>query len=96
MVQDREGNLSRAGSQNHPTGGVGREGPIRAAAGTGIAGSSGDGGPAVAARLASPMGIAVDAGGNLYFADCLIWHLGRVWPDGLIKTAAGNGPIGST
>ena len=38
-------------------------------AGTGIGGSSGDGGLATAARLNEPTGIAVDGSGNLYIAD---------------------------
>ena len=38
-------------------------------AGTGSAGSSGDGGQATAAQLNSPSGVAVDASGNLYIAD---------------------------
>jgi hypothetical protein len=38
-------------------------------AGTGATGSSGDGGPASAARLDQPSGIAVDASGDLFVAD---------------------------
>jgi DNA-binding beta-propeller fold protein YncE len=38
-------------------------------AGTGAAGFSGDGEPAIRARLAAPAGVAVDRDGNLYIAD---------------------------
>ena len=38
-------------------------------AGTGVAGYSGDGGPATAAQLYNPEGAAVDACGNLYIGD---------------------------
>jgi sugar lactone lactonase YvrE len=38
-------------------------------AGTGVVGFSGDGGPATAARLWSPVGIALDGAGHLYIAD---------------------------
>ena len=37
--------------------------------GVGNSGYSGDGGPAVAALLADPVNPALDAEGNLYFAD---------------------------
>lgn len=38
-------------------------------AGTGTPGDSGDGGPAVAAQLNQPEGLAVDAGGDVYICD---------------------------
>ena len=44
-------------------------GDIYTVAGNGAMGLSGDGGPAVAAALASPVSIAVDGGGNLLIAD---------------------------
>jgi len=60
-------------------------------AGTGSPGFSGDGGPATAAQIESPQGIAVDADGNLYFADaCRI----RKISGGIITTIAGNGTYG--
>ncbi len=44
-------------------------GVISTVAGAGEAGNSGDGGPAVNAKLDGPMGIAIDSNGNLYIAD---------------------------
>ncbi len=44
-------------------------GRISAVAGNGTAGDTGDGGPAVAAELNYPAGLAVDPAGNLYIAD---------------------------
>ena len=44
-------------------------GHVYAIAGNGERGYSGDGGPATAARLSGPAGIAVDPAGNVVFAD---------------------------
>jgi len=44
-------------------------GVITTYAGNGRSGTSGDGGPATAAQLYAPAGLAVDAGGALYIAD---------------------------
>ena len=44
-------------------------GQITTLAGTGIAGLSGDGGPAVAAELSDPAAVAVDSTGNIYIYD---------------------------
>ena len=60
-------------------------------AGTGIAGFSGDGGPATAAQLNTPEGIAVDSDGNVYIADKRNNRLRLVTRDGTIRTIAGTG-----
>jgi len=44
-------------------------GIINTLAGTGTAGYSGDGGPAVAAKLSSPQGVAVDSEGNVFITE---------------------------
>src|SRR5713226_3698477 len=46
-----------------------RDGAITTVAGTGILGYSGDGGQATNAMLGKAISIALDAGGNIYFAD---------------------------
>lgn len=46
-----------------------RGGNIFTVAGNGNVGYSGDGGPAASATLHSPLGVAVDASGNIYIAD---------------------------
>jgi sugar lactone lactonase YvrE len=63
-------------------------------AGTGKAGYSGDGGPAVDARLNSPYSIASDAGGNLYFSDSGAHVVRAVDRKGVIRTMAGTGTPG--
>jgi sugar lactone lactonase YvrE len=70
-------------------------GIITTVAGDGVQGFSGDGGPATAARLFWPRGLATDAAGNLYIAD---WGNNRIRKlavgTGIITTAAGNGESG--
>ena len=64
-------------------------------AGTGTAGFSGDGGPANAARLSDPRGIAF-GNGSLYVADTGNDRVRRIGPDGTITTVAGGGGWGTT
>jgi len=67
-------------------------GIITNVAGNGSGGYSGDGGPATAAGLASPYGVAVDAAGNLYIADTYDNRIREVSAStGIITTIAGNG-----
>lgn len=60
-------------------------------AGDGKAGFSGDGGPAVDAKLDNPGGMAFGAGGTLYFADQGNGRVRAVSPQGVIYTVAGDG-----
>jgi hypothetical protein len=66
-------------------------GLIDTVAGTGVAGFSGDGGPAISAQINQADGIAVDSSGNLYIADTGNHRIRKVTPDGVITTVAGNG-----
>ena len=45
------------------------DGKISTVAGTGTAGQSGDGGPATAATMRNPRGVAVDPNGTVIFSD---------------------------
>ncbi len=67
------------------------DGVITTIAGNGIAGYSGDGGPALEASLNFPAGLTFDASGNLYIADRNNHRVRKVDPDGLITTVAGDG-----
>ena len=70
-------------------------GIIDTVAGCGIEGYSGDDGPAVHARLASPHGSAIDRHGNIYIADLKNDRTRRVdTSTGIITTVAGNGEHG--
>ena len=73
---------------------IARDGTLSPAAGDGRAGTSGDGGPATAARLRTPRGLAI-AGGRLYIADAADQRVRVVDLDtGLIASVAGSGTLG--
>ncbi len=67
---------------------------VRTVAGTGPRGATGDGGPAILARLNGPRMIAVDTLGNLYICDSFNHRIRRVGIDGIITTVAGTGVAG--
>src|SRR4051812_5592594 len=66
---------------------------LKLLAGTGVPGYLGDGGPAVGAQLYQPMGVAVDAAGNVLVAD-LSNRIRKITPDGIVTTVAGSGIAG--
>ena len=94
MVVDGLGNLFIAENANHRVRRVDPAGVITTVAGTGVAGHSGDGGPAASARLGFPEGVVVDAAGNLYIADSGNHRVRRVDRAGVITTVAGTGVWG--
>lgn len=70
-------------------------GTVTTIAGDGIAGYSGDGGGAVAAKLSNPSGIAFDGGGNMFIADTSNNVIRRVDASTkIITTIAGTGTAG--
>ena len=92
VIRDRNGNLYfSAGNRVRR---VSTLGIITTVAGTGTAGFSGDGGPATAAELARPHGLALDLNGNLYIGDCDNYRIRRVSSLGVITTVAGTGTLG--
>ena len=71
-------------------------GIITTIAGTGTAGSTGDGGPATSALLSSPRGVSVDSNGNVLIADTANNKIRKISTSGIITTIAGTGTAGST
>ena len=70
---------------------IDHDGIISTVAGTGTAGYSGNGGPATAAQLNTPYGLATDHAGNLYIADNKNNVIRKVNAAGMISTVAGTG-----
>lgn len=94
VAVDEKGVLYIADMGNHRIRRVGRDGTITTVAGVGNFGFLGDGGQATQASLNSPMGVAVDAEGNVYIADTGNHRIRRIKPNGVITTVAGIGFLG--
>ncbi|HEX9047054.1 MAG TPA: immunoglobulin domain-containing protein [Verrucomicrobiae bacterium] len=90
VLVDATGNLLIADQYNNCIRRVDTNGTITTIAGTGTAGFSGDGGPATNACVI-PTDLALDAAGNLYFAEAYNARIRRVDTSGIITTVAGNG-----
>jgi len=91
IAVDAAGNLYIADTLNHRVRRVTAGGIITTVAGNGLRGFAGDGGPATAAFLDEPYGVAVDTAGNLFIADSSNNRIRKVTTNGAISTLAGNG-----
>ena len=91
VAVDRLGNVYLSDSDHHRVRKIDTKGVITTIAGTGLPGFSGDGGPATAAQLDTPYGLAVDLAGAVYVADYENNRVRRIGPDGVITTFAGTG-----
>ena len=89
-VPDASGNLYIADTSNNRIRRVDTTGVITTFAGTGSGGYSGDGGQASAAQINNPLGLALDASGNLYFADAWNTAIRKIDTAGVITTFAGT------
>src|SRR5688572_25738221 len=69
VTTDATGNIYIADTSNQRIRKVNTSGIITTIAGTGIPGFTGDGGPATQARLNTPLSVAVDSQGNVFFSD---------------------------
>lgn len=91
IAYDGQGNLYIADSQNYIIRKVDTNGIITCVAGTPLAsGYSGDGGPAVDAKLYEPRDLCFDADGNMYIADTGNHVIREVDTNGIISTVVGE------
>src|SRR5205085_4012753 len=67
------------------------DGTLSTIAGGEEPGFSGDGGPAIKAKLSDPTGLAFTSDGTLYIADQGNHCIRRITPDGIITTIADQG-----
>lgn len=91
IVASPDGRIFIADTANERIRVVSAAGVISTYAGTGVAGTSGDGGPAITARFSRPAGVALDTASNLFIADENNHRLRRIAPGGTIMTVAGEG-----
>jgi hypothetical protein len=91
VVAHPAGGYLIADQVNHRVRRVAADGTIITVAGNGTAGFSGDGGPATAAQLNAPSGLAVAADTSILIADANNDRVRRVAPGGTITTVAGGG-----
>ena len=94
LVFDSAGNLIIADGGNNRVRMVDTTGTITTIAGTGTAGFSGDGGPAILAEFNNPWGLALDTAGNLYVTDIFNQRVRKIDTSGTVNTVAGNGTAG--
>ena len=85
LIVDNAGNSIRK---------VSATGIITTICGNGVAGYSGDGGPATNAMIDAPTDVAVDKRGNIYVADNGNNRIRVITPNGSINTFAGTGAEG--
>src|SRR6266404_3194125 len=91
VAQDAAGNVYFADASDHRVRRVAVDGTITTIAGTGVAGFSGDNGPATKATFNTPEAIKLDGKGNLFIADYLNNRVRKlVLATGIITTVAGT------
>ena len=94
VIVDAAGNVLIADTEHDRVRRVDRSGIISTIAGNGTPGFSGDGGPANAAQVNRPTGLAFDGAGSLYIADFANNRIRRITEAGTIETVVGTGAAG--
>ncbi len=86
---DASGNIYVVDTQNNRIRVIDTDGIMKTIIGGSGFGFSGDGGPAIEARLSGPTGIDIDTEGNIYIADQINKVIRKVDSEGIITTVAG-------
>ncbi len=94
IAVDAAGNVYIADTYNLRIRKISTAGIITTVAGNGLAGFSGDGGAATAAKLRYPVDLSFDGAGNMYIADAENQRIRKVDTSGNISTIAGTGVAG--
>jgi hypothetical protein len=90
VAYDSLGRLVIADTENNRIRRVDENGIIDTIAGIGERGYTGEGGPALAAKINRPIDIAIDEQDNIFFTDVENSCIRKITPDGLIKRVAGK------
>jgi sugar lactone lactonase YvrE len=91
---DATGNLYVADSENHKIRKITPAGVVSTLAGSGLPGNTN--GTGTSASFKAPLGVTVDAAGNVYVADSQNHKIRKITPAGVVSTFAGSGGAGST
>ncbi len=95
LVRGPDGALYFCDTDNHRIRKIAADGTISTVAGTGERGWSGDGGPALSAKLNEPYEVRFDAAGNLYWCERMSHTVRRMdAKTGIVTTLAGIGAAG--
>jgi sugar lactone lactonase YvrE len=94
VTVDVSGNIYIADNYNHKIRKISPAGVVSTLAGNGTAGATNATG--TAASFSSPMGLTVDAAGNVYVADSANHKIRKITPTGIVTTLAGTGSTGWT